>query len=34
MEVEKNDSILYEKTGKYLRTFCYPFNAVNSDILK
>ncbi len=34
MEVEKNDSILYEKTGKIPRTFCYPFNAVNSDILK
>lgn len=34
VEVEKNDSIILKMIGKKPVTFCYPFNAVNEDILQ
>ncbi|MCC8186128.1 MAG: polysaccharide deacetylase family protein [Bacteroides sp.] len=33
-EMEKNDSILLEKTGLLPRTFCYPYNAYNEEVLR
>ncbi len=32
-EIEKNDSALLEKTGLLPRTFCYPYNAYNEEVL-
>ncbi len=34
MEIEKNDSAIFEKTGIRSRTFCYPFNAFNDTVLQ
>lgn len=33
-EIQRNDTIIYEKLGVFPRTFCYPYNAKNEDILK
>ena len=33
-EIEKNDSIILANVGVMPRTFCYPFNAKNEEVLK
>jgi peptidoglycan/xylan/chitin deacetylase (PgdA/CDA1 family) len=33
-EIEKNDSIIFEKLGKMPRTFCYPGNSFNDIVLQ
>lgn len=33
-EIQRNDTAIYEKIGVFPRTFCYPYNAKDEEILK
>lgn len=34
IEIEKNDSVIFEHTGVLPQTFCYPYNARNGEITR
>lgn len=32
VEIQKNDTAIFEHTGIFPRTFCYPYNAFNEEV--
>lgn len=34
IDIQKNDTVIFDNVGIFPRTFCYPYNGINDEVLK